>query len=59
MRRHSQTSQPVELPSPSTWAALADYALAMGHQDQALALIEEAFAACDRTKHYLELGEAA
>lgn len=38
---------------------LADHALAMGHEDLALTLIEEAFAACDSRCTLLELAEAA
>lgn len=57
MRRVSETF-PVESPSPQTWAALADHALALGREDEALALIEEAFAAWDR-KHSRQFAEAA
>ena len=59
MPRRTPVSRAAQSPSPAIWAALADHALAMGHEEQALVLIEEAFAACDRKHIRLELVEAA
>ena len=59
MPDYCPASRSVRTPSPKTWAAAADAALARGLMDVAMVLIEEAYAACDSEHAEPELAEAA